>query len=442
MRMALDNLGKAINAALRKLTRGVVDEELVKEICRDIQRALLQADVNVKLVFELTKRIEERALKEKLPPGISRAEHVTKIVYDEITNVLGDKKEKIQITAHPTKLLMVGIQGSGKTTTCGKLGRFFQKRGFKVGAVCTDTFRPGAYEQLKQFSTVEVFGDPEAKDAINLAKEGVKYFADKKMDLIIVDTAGRHKEETGLIEEMKRISKAVNPQEVILVIDGTIGQQAYQQAEAFTQATDIGSIIITKLDGSAKGGGALSAVHATGAPIKMIGEGEKIDALEEFDPKRYVARLLGLGDIESLLSKVKEATEHHDVTEKDAMKFMTGKFNLKDMYQQLEMVSSMGPLQQVMKMIPGLGMNMPSDMIEMSEDRLKKFKVIMDSMTKEELETPKKIHFSNIKRIARGSGASTKEVKELLDQYNMMKKLFKQFGKRGKKLRLPKGFQM
>jgi signal recognition particle subunit SRP54 len=246
----------------------------------------------------------------------------------------------------------------------------------------------------------------------------------------------------GLIEEMKKIARAITPQEVILVIDGTIGQQAYQQAEAFTDATDIGSIIITKLDGSAKGGGALSAVHATGAPIKFIGEGEKIDALEEFDPKRYVARLLGLGDLESLLSKVTEATEQHELTEKDALKFIKGKFNLKDMYQQLEMVSSMGPLQQVMKMIPGMGMNLPSDMIELSEERLKKFRIIMDSMTDKELENPKRIHFSNVKRIARGSGSTNREVKELLEQYNMMKKMFKQFGKRGKKLKLPKGFQM
>jgi signal recognition particle subunit SRP54 len=442
MSMALDNLGRAIHNALKKLTRGVVDEELVKEICRDIQRALLQSDVNVKLVFELTNRIEERALKEKLPPGISRGEHVTKIVYDEITHILGEKKEKIQITGHPTKILMVGIQGSGKTTTCGKLANYFQKRGFKVGVVCADTFRPGAYEQLSQYTPVEVFGDPEEKNAIKLAKNGVSYFKDKKKDIVIVDTAGRHKEETGLIEEMERISKAVHPDEVILVIDGTIGQQAHQQAEAFMEATDIGSIIVTKLDSSAKGGGALSAVHATGAPIKFIGEGEKIDAVEEFDPKRYVARLLGLGDIESLLSKVQEATESHELTEKDAMKFMTGKFNLQDMYQQLEMVSSMGPLQQIMKMIPGMGLNVPSEMIELSEDRLAKFKVIMDSMTEEELKNPKKIHFSNVKRIARGSGTTTQEVKELLTQYNMMKKLFKQFGKRGKKFKLPKGLQM
>lgn len=440
--MPIDDIGKAITTALRKLTRGVVDEALVKEICRDIQRALLQADVNVKLVFDLTKRIEEKALTEKLPPGISRAEHVTKIVYDEITNILGDKKEKIAITRHPTKLLLVGIQGSGKTTTCGKLARHFQKKGFKVGVVCTDTYRPGAYEQLKQYSSVDVFGNPEEKDATRLAKEGIAYFADRKMDLIIIDTAGRHKEEKGLIEEMKKISKTASPDEVILVIDGTIGQQAFGQAEAFMQATDIGSIIVTKLDGSAKGGGALSAVHATGAPIKFIGEGEKIDALEEFDPKRYVARLLGLGDLDSLLAKVKEATEQHELTEKDAMKFMTGKFNLRDMYQQLEMVSSMGPLQQILKMVPGFGANLPPEMVEMSEERLKKFRVIMDSMTDKEKEDPKSIHFSHIKRIARGSGTTPQDVRQLLDQYNLMKRMFKQFGKRGKRLKLPKGLQM
>ncbi|MFQ6088354.1 MAG: signal recognition particle protein Srp54 [Candidatus Methanofastidiosia archaeon] len=428
--MALEALSKKLNDALRKLTKRVPDEKLIKEIVKDIQRALLTSDVNVQLVFELSRNIERRALEEKLPPGISRREHIVKVVFDEIVKVLGEEKHKISLQKRPTKILMVGIQGSGKTTTCGKLARFYQKRGFKVGIVCADTFRFGALEQLREYSSVEVYGSSKEKNSIKLAKNGIKHF--KGRDLIIIDTAGRHKEEKGLLEEMRELVKAVKPQEVILVIDGTLGQQAKPQAEAFAKATEIGSVIVTKLDGSGRGGGALSAVAATRAPLKFIGDGEKIDRLEEFDPKKFVARILGLGDLESLLHKVREAAEVQEFDEKAARKFIRGKFNLKDMYSQLEMISQMGPLQQIMQMIPGVGVQLPEEMIDTSEEKLKKFRVIMDSMTEKELSNPKIIHFSQIKRIARGSGCTQKEVKELLTQYNMMRKLFKQIGKRGK----------
>lgn len=267
--MVLDSLGRALSNALKKIARaGSVDEALVKEVVRDIQRALLQADVNVRLVLKLTKEIQRRALEEKPPAGISKKEHIIKIVYEELTKFLGTEAKPIEIKEKPTVLLTVGVQGSGKTTTVAKLARYFQKRGYKVGVVCSDTWRPGAYHQLKQLLDpyhIEVFGDPNEKDAVKLAKEGVEYFKTRDVDLIIVDTAGRHKEEKDLIEEMRMISEEIRPHEVILVIDGTIGQQAYNQALAFKEATPIGSIIVTKLDSSAKGGGALSAVAATGA---------------------------------------------------------------------------------------------------------------------------------------------------------------------------------
>jgi signal recognition particle subunit SRP54 len=435
--MALEVLGEALNKALKKLTRGVVDEKLIKEIVRDIQRALIAADVNIELVFQLSKNIEKRALEEKLPKGVSRKEHIIRIVYDELTKILGEEPEKILLKpSESTIFLMIGIQGSGKTTTTGKLARFFQKRGFKVGVVCSDTWRPGAYQQLQQYClphNIDVFGDPEEKNAIKLAKNGVKHFRKKKNDIIMVDTAGRHKEEKELIEEMKKISKAVKPDEVILVIDGTIGQQAMAQAKAFSEATPVGSIIVTKLDGSAKGGGALSSAATTRAKIKFIGEGEKIDDFEEFDPKKFVSRLLGLGDLETLLKKVKEAATE-EIDEKYAEKFMTGKFNLKDMYKQLETVSNMGSLQKIMQMVPGMGFNLPEDVLETSEEKLKIYKIVMDSMTEKELEKPKIINYSRIKRISKGSGRNEKDVRELLNQYNMMKKMFKQFGKK----RLPK----
>jgi len=434
--MALDSLSQALNGALKKITKSsVVDKNVIKDVAKDIQRALLVADVNVQLVLEVTKNIEKRALDENLPPGVSRKEHIIKIVYEEITRFMGEKAEKIELRSpgETTILLMVGIQGSGKTTTTGKLARHFQRRGFKVGIVCTDTWRPGALSQLQQYVSavnLEAWGDPEEQDAVKLAKEGVKHFKDKKYDIIIVDTAGRHKEESGLIDEMRQIGKVVKPDETILVIDGTIGQQAKNQAMAFKEASDLGSIIITKLDGSAKGGGALSAVAATGAPIKFIGEGERIENLEPFEPERFVAKLLGFGDLKTLLDKVSEATKKQDISKDDAKKMLSGKFTLKDMYQQLEMLSNMGPLQQVFQMIPGMGGNLPKGLVESSEENLAKYKVIMDSMTERELKDPKMVHFSRIKRIASGSGTKPEEVKALLNQYEMMKKMMKGMNKR------------
>ena len=432
--MALEQLGKALNSALRKLARSrTVDEATIKEIVRDIQRALIQADVNVRLVLQLTKTIEKRALEEEPPAGASKKEHIIQIVYEELTKFLGKEAKPLEIKEKPTVLLTVGIQGSGKTTSVAKLARHLQKRGYRVGLVCADTWRPGAYYQLKQLVEplgIEVFGDPNEKDAVKLAKEGVEYFRNRGVDVIIVDSAGRHKEESSLIEEMKQISEAIKPHEVILVIDGTIGQQAYNQALAFKEATPIGSIIVTKLDGSAKGGGALSAVAATGAPIKFIGVGERIDDLEAFDPKRFVSRLLGMGDIEGLLEKLEELQKQQEFKEEDMEKFLRGKFNLKDMYAQLEAMQRMGPLKQVLQMIPGLGYSLPDDAVKVGEEKLKRYRIIMDSMTEEELEKPEIINYSRIKRIARGSGTSTADVRELLNQYNQMKKMFKSMDKR------------
>ena len=432
--MALEKLGKALNNALRKLARSrTVDEATIKEVVRDIQRALIQADVNVRLVLQLTKTIEKRALEEEPPAGASKKEHIIQIVYEELTKFLGKEAKPLEIKEKPTILLTVGIQGSGKTTSVAKLARHLQKRGYKVGLVCSDTWRPGAYYQLKQLVEplgIEVFGDPNEKDAVKLAREGVEYFKNKGVDVIIVDSAGRHKEESSLIEEMKQISEAIKPHEVILVIDGTIGQQAYNQALAFKEATPIGSIIVTKLDGSAKGGGALSAVAATGAPIKFIGVGERIDDLEAFDPKRFVSRLLGMGDIEGLLEKLEELQKQQEFKEEDMEKFLRGKFNLKDMYAQLEAMQNMGPLKQVLQMIPGLGYSLPDDVVKVGEEKRRRYRIIMDSMTDEELENPEIINYSRVKRIARGSGTSTAEVKELLAQYNQMKKMFKNMDKR------------
>ncbi|MGQ9460037.1 MAG: signal recognition particle protein Srp54 [Candidatus Bathyarchaeaceae archaeon] len=424
--MALERLGSSLYEALRKVFRApVVDEETVKELVRDVQRALLQADVNVKLVLEISKRIEDKALKEKVPPGISRREHVIKVVYEELTRFLGEKPVPLKTEPGKRKILMlVGIQGSGKTTGAAKLARYLQKRGLKTALVCADTYRPGAYAQLQQMAkraNVPVYGDPKEKEPVKIALEGLKQFSDR--DIVIIDTAGRHKEEKGLIEEMKKLEKAIKPDEVILVIDGTIGQQAAVQAKAFHEATPVGSIFIAKLDGSARGGGALSAVAAIGAPIKFISLGEKIDDIEPFVPSRFVGRLLGMGDLESLIEKVREAEVK--VPEKKMRAFLSGRFTLTDMYEQFESMKSMGPLRHLLKMIPGMSYNIPEEMMEMAEDTLKKWRVIIQSMTPEEREKPKILSASRIRRVARGSGTKEKEVKELLERYNMMRKMMK-----------------
>ncbi|MCW3977950.1 MAG: signal recognition particle protein Srp54 [Candidatus Bathyarchaeota archaeon] len=424
--MALERLGSSLYGALRKVLRApVVDGAVVKELARDIQRALLQADVNVKLVLEISKQIEERSLKAKVPPGISRREHVIKVVYEELTRFLGEKPVPLKIEPSRRNVLMlIGIQGSGKTTASAKLARYYQKRGLKTAVVCADTYRPGAYAQLSQLAqrtNIPLYGEPKNKNPTKIALNGLKQFADK--EVIIIDTAGRHKEEKSLIQEMKTLEKTIKPNEVILVVDGTIGQQAAVQAKAFNDATPIGSILVTKLDGSARGGGALSAVAATKAPIKFIGTGEKTQDIEPFVPARFVGRLLGMGDIQSLIDKVREAEV--EVPEKKMRAFLTGKFTLTDMYEQFEAMKSMGPFKRILKMIPGMSYNIPDEMMDQAEDRLKRWRFIMQSMTPEERDKPKIFTASRIRRVARGSGTAEKDVKELLKQYATMKKMMK-----------------
>jgi len=277
-------------------------------------------------------------------------------------------------------------------------------------------------------ANIPVYGEPKEKKSEKIALRGLKQFKD--YDLVIVDTAGRHKEEKGLIAEMKRLEKAIKPDEAILVIDGTIGQQAAVQARALHEATPIGSILVSKLDGSARGGGALSAVAAIGAPIKFISAGEKLGDIEAFVPSRFVGRLLGMGDLQSLVDKVRDAEVK--VPEKKARAFLSGKFTLTDMYEQFESMTKMGPLKGLLKMIPGMSYNIPDEQMNMAEDNLKKWRVIIQSMTPKEREKPKILSSSRIRRVARGSGTTEKEVKELIKQYNNMRKMMKSF--RRKKL--------
>lgn len=428
----LEKLGQNLTNSMKKLVgMTIVDKETIKEVVKDIQRALIQSDVNIKLVFNLSKNIEERALNEEPKKGITPKEHIITIVYEEMVKLVGSEAKEIEITEKPFKIMFLGLQGSGKTTTIGKLTKYFIKKGYNPALISTDTWRPAAYEQLRQLTEelhVPLYGDPENKDALDIAKKGLEQF--KGQSLIIIDTAGRHKDETGLIEEMESLSEVVKPSEAILVIDGTIGQQAQDQAKAFAEATDVGSIIVTKLDGSAKGGGALSAVAEIGAPIKFIGTGETIDDFEAFDPERFISRLLGMGDIKTLIEKAEDVIDE-DIANKTMESMMTGKFNLNDMRTQFDMMNNMGSMKQILKMIPGFGgLNIPKEATQETEEKMETYKIIMNSMTPYEMENPDKIKQSRIQRISRGSGTSPEDVKSLLKYYKTTKKAMKGLGKR------------
>lgn len=426
--MVLEGLGDSLKSTLKKIANApYIDKDLIKSVIKDIQRAMLQADVNVKLVLALTKEVERRALSERPPPGMSSREHVIRIIYEELVSILGETKD---IPLKKQIILMVGLYGQGKTTTAGKLSKYFQRKGLKPALLAGDTHRPAAYDQLKQIAdaqNVPFFGDEKEKKAQKVVKQGLKELKD--YDVIIVDTSGRHSLEDDLIAEIKGIAKITKPNEVFLVLDGAIGQQAGPQARAFHEAVNITGVVLTKLDGTAKGGGALSAVSETEAPIVFIGTGEHIDDLEKFEPPRFISRMLGMGDIQSLLEKAEEVVDK-EKAEETAKKMLSGKFTLMEMREQLDMMAGMGPLKKILGMLPampGMPDKIPDMEMYQTQDRLQKFKVLMDSMTEEEMLNPKLLKSSRISRIARGSGCEPKDVKELLKYYNQTRKMLKGF---------------
>ncbi|OLS33230.1 MAG: Signal recognition particle 54 kDa protein [Candidatus Heimdallarchaeota archaeon AB_125] len=432
----LGKLGSALNTAISKILRGgPPDKEQIRELKNAMLKALLEADVQFDLAAEVVNEVERKSLEKDLPDGLSRKKSVLSIIHDELTKFLGTKF--YPLTLHPDKptlLMLVGIQGSGKTTTTAKLAKYIQKRGKKVAVVTVDNFRPGAYEQLQQLCSsikVPVYSDPDNKNTVKIASDGIKKFLDEKYNAIIIDTAGRHKEEKALLKEMKELNEKAKPDEIILVVDGNLGQAAHDQASAFAAATKIGSVIVTKMDGSAKGGGSLSAAAAVKVPIKFIADGEDIDSLEEFNPTSFVGRLIGVGDLEGL---IKEVRDMEDLPSKEeAMSMLSGKISYRQMMELLDTFSSSGSMKRMMSMIPGLGMTVDEDMLNVSKDHMKKFKVIMTSMTNEELDSKTKLSSSRVQRIAKGSGRAVSEVRELIAQHKMMTNLVKRMrkGRRG-----------
>ncbi|NLV26966.1 MAG: signal recognition particle protein [Methanomicrobiales archaeon] len=416
----LDNLGSNLKDALRKLAgKTVIDRSAVEELVKDLQRALLQADVNVKQVMQLSQTIKKRSLDEQPPKGVTAREHVLRIVYDELVNLVG---KTVEISLGKQIVLMAGLQGSGKTTTTAKLARFFKRKGMRVAVICADTFRPGAYTQIKTLCDriqVPCFGNPDEQDARKIVREGLAHIRE---EVIIVDTQGRHALEEDLITEIVDLNEITRATHRWLVIDAALGQQAREQARRFHEAVNIDGVIITKMDGTAKGGGALSAVAETGSGIVFIGQGETIEDLEWFDPGSYISRLLGMGDLKALAERVQDSIDEQDI---DVNAMLSGKFTLRDMYRQLEAVNKMGPLKQVMSMLPLGGMELPSEALDVTESKMNKYKVIMDSMTPVELDDPTVLNGSRVQRIARGAGANLEEVRELIKNYKMMKRTFK-----------------
>jgi signal recognition particle subunit SRP54 len=423
----LDGLKNNLRDAIKKIVKSSgIDEELIKELSKDVQRALLQSDVNVRLVLEITKQLETRSLNETPPPGLSRKDHIVKILYEELAKLLGKETDFDFKPGKQNKIIMLGIQGSGKTTVTAKLAKFLTKQGYKIGVIGADTYRPGALVQLRTMcekSNVEVYGEPNNKDSPDIVKNGLKHFEDLPLDVIIIDTAGRHKEEKDLLAEMEQINKVAEPDLAILVIDGTIGQQCFKQAEAFHKTIPVGGIIITKLDSSAKGGGAIAASAATGAQIMYIGTGERIDDLEKFSPTRFVGRLLGMGDIQAVLDLAKRLeNEGDDVRLK---RISSGKMNMDDFFYQLEEVTKVGSLKGFLDNMPGLSGMVKDDQLDQMEGRVSKWRFIIQSMTKAEKADPDILNSSRIKRISRGSGWPEHEVKELLKNYKNSKSMMK-----------------
>ncbi|MCS6787866.1 MAG: signal recognition particle receptor subunit alpha [Aigarchaeota archaeon] len=433
------NLGEALRAAVSRFVgKPLADREAVEELVRGIQRALLMADVRVELVKELSDRIRERSERERPPPGISRKDVVLKVVYEELVNLLGGKSSGWKRPQErPHVAMVVGIQGSGKTTTVAKIANYLRSNGVKVGVVGADTYRPAALEQLRQLLSpkgIPVYGEEDGRDAVGIAARGVERLKGMGCEFILIDTAGRHRDQESLMREMEEMARAVRPNSVALVIDGTIGQAAGPQAEAFHRTTPIGWIVVTKLDTSARGGGALSAVAATGAPIRFIGTGERVEDIEPFDPESFVARLLGMPDLKSVVERVRMA--ELSVSEEEAKRILRGTFTLEDMIRQLREVRKAGPLGKFLSSLPIPGLpKVPEEELAKLEEQVKKFEAIYNSMTPEERRDPTIIDSSRARRIARGAGVREGDVKRLVKQYLEARRLMKA----AKRTRVPAG---
>lgn len=438
--MAFENLSEKLSVAFKKLKgKGIVTEKDIKESMREIKLALLEADVNYKVVKDFVSKVSERAVGADVMESLTPGQQIIKIVNDELTALMGGENSRIEFgKTMPTVVMMAGLQGAGKTTFCAKLAMFMRKKHNKRPLmVACDIYRPAAIKQLeivgKQID-VPVFQMGDKKSAVEIAKAAIAHAKDHGNDFVIIDTAGRLHIDDELMQELKDVSDAVNPNEILLVIDAMTGQDAVNIAESFNNQLEISGVIMTKLDGDTRGGAALSVKAVTGKPIKFVGVGEKLSDIEEFHPDRMASRILGSGDVLSLIEKAEQAFDEK-TAEQLEMKIRKNQFDLEDFLEQLQQMKKMGPLSQLVKMIPGINAK-ALDEADIDENRIFKIEAIIRSMTRKERQNPSIINASRKKRIAAGSGNSVQDVNLLLKQFEQMQKMMKYFNGKGKKKKM------
>ena len=423
----LNKLSSALKKGFDKIAGAVfLDKKTIEIVIKDLQRALIQADVNVHLVKELGDKIKKQAENEKIK-GIEKKEHLTKILHDEVLNLLGKEKKELKVEkGKQTQIMLLGLYGAGKTTTTAKLATYYSKRGFKTAMIGLDVHRPAASDQLEQLgkqTKIQTFTKKGEKNALRIYKEYKEKLKD--YDLVIIDTAGRHDLDKELVDEIKQLTKEINPDYKLLTLQADIGQAAKNQASEFQKAASINGVIITRMDSTAKAGGALTACNETSAPVFFIGTGEKMNEFETFSPKAFISRLLGLGDLEGLLEKVQSAVDEK-TQKKLKQKLEKGEFNLRDLQQQLTSMKSMGSLSKMAEMIPGLGKaKIPENLLGIQEDKMKNWNHAINSMTEEEINNPEILEkqTTRLSRIAKGSGTTTTDIRQLIKQYKMLKEL-------------------
>ena len=443
--MIFEGLSDKLQGALSKLkSKGKLTEKDVKDAMREVKLALLEADVNFKVVKDFIKKVQERCVGQEVMESLTPGQYVIKIVNEELTSLMGDVSSKVVISPKPpTVIMMVGLQGAGKTTTSGKLGGYFKKQGKRPLLVACDVYRPAAIKQLQVVGEkldIPVFNMGDKESPVNIAKAGLSHALKNNNDLVIIDTAGRLHIDENLMDELKSIKSEVRPHEILLVVDSMTGQDAVNVAESFNEALGVDGVVLTKLDGDTRGGAALSIRAVTQKPIKFIGMGEKLDDLELFHPDRMASRILGMGDILSLIEKAQESMDLDKARELE-QKIKKQDLDFEDFLQQMEQIQNMGPLDKILGMMPGMG-NIKDQLgdVDLNGKEMKRTKAIVQSMTVEERRNPGILNASRKKRIARGSGTSVQDVNRLIKQFNEMKKMMKMFTGSQKSMKKRGGF--
>jgi signal recognition particle subunit SRP54 len=434
----LESLSSSLQKALSKLkSKGKLTEEDVQTAMREIRLALLAADVNVKVVKQFVDKVRERAVGQEVQKSLTPGQQVVKIVYEELTNLMGGAGERLKMAPKPpTVVMLVGLQGAGKTTAAAKLALSFRKHQHRPLLVAADVYRPAAIEQLHVLGRqidIPVFDMGTAADPVDIAVQGRNEAVRQGADVVIIDTAGRLHIDDRLMDELERIKEAVNPDEILLVVDAMTGQDAVNVAEAFHQRLSVTGVILTKLDGDTRGGAALTVRAVTGCPIKFVGLGEKIEPLETFHPDRLASRILGMGDVLSLIEKAQETFDVEKAKEME-QKLRSASFTLDDFREQLQQIRKMGPLDQILKMLPGVSKLKGLDNVQVDEKRLARIEAIISSMTKEERANPSIMNASRRRRVAMGSGVTVREVNQVLNQFEQMQQMMKRFAGFGKRM--------